>query len=66
MYNELFVNANRDIGDGRRVDAFDRNRLYLAIGKVLGDKGRLQLGYMHQQTDSIGKGQLQVSFIQRL
>ncbi|MBT8445909.1 MAG: DUF2490 domain-containing protein, partial [Gammaproteobacteria bacterium] len=28
LYNELFVNVNEDIGDGRRVDHFDRNRLY--------------------------------------
>jgi len=65
LYNELFVNMNENIGDGRRVDHFDRNRLYLAVGRALENNRRLQLGYMHQQTNSIGKGQLQFSLIQR-
>jgi hypothetical protein len=60
FYNELFVNLERDIGEGRRVDYFDRNRLYLAAGWSATDRMRLQFGYMHQQTDSIGKGQLQI------
>jgi hypothetical protein len=65
LYNELFVNVNRDIGDNRRVDHFDRNRLYLAIGRALENSRRIQFGYMHQQTNSIGKGQLQFSLIQQ-
>jgi hypothetical protein len=63
FYNELFVNLNQDIGNNRRVDPFDRNRLYLALGYSLRDNLRIQLGYMHQQTDTIGKGQLQLSFL---
>ena len=66
FYNELFINGNRDIGDGRRVERFDRNRLYVAIGRAVGENSRVQFGYMHQQTSSIGKGQLQVTFLQRL
>ena len=65
LYNELFVNLNENIGDGRLVDHFDRNRLYLAIGRSLENNRRVQFGYMHQQTNSIGKGQLQASFLQR-
>lgn len=65
LYNELFVNVNEDIGDNRRVDRFDRNRLYLAIGRTLQNNRRVQFGYMHQQTDSVGKGQLQFSLLQR-
>ena len=63
FYNELFVNLNQNIGSNRRVDHFDRNRLYLAFGYSLRDNLRIQLGYMHQQTDTIGKGQLQLSFL---
>jgi len=63
FYNELFVNLNQNIGDNRRVDHFDRNRLYLAFGYSLRDNLRIQLGYMHQQTDTIGKGQMQLSFV---
>lgn len=65
LYNELFVNVNESIGDGRRVDHFDRNRLYLALGRAFEDNRRLQIGYMHQQTDNIGKGQLQFTFLQQ-
>lgn len=64
FYNELFANLERDIGDGRRVDSFDRNRAYLAIGRSLRDDLRLQVGYMFQKTETVGKGQLQINFIQ--
>jgi len=53
------VNLNKDIGNGRSVDAFDRNRFYLAYGYSIRDNLRVQFGYMHQETDDIGKGQLQ-------
>ncbi|MDH3506515.1 MAG: DUF2490 domain-containing protein [Gammaproteobacteria bacterium] len=59
FYNELFVNFNKDIGNGRSVDAFDRNRFYLAYGYSIRDNLRVQFGYMQQETDDIGKGQLQ-------
>ena len=64
MYNEIFINGERDIGAGRTVEKFDRNRLYGAIGYSLSDSLRIQGGYMHQYTDSIGKGQIQFSFHQ--
>ncbi len=65
FYNELFVNLDRDIGGGRRVDSFDRNRTYLALGYSLTDSVRLQIGYMHQETDNLGKGQLQFNLFHR-
>ena len=65
LYNELFVNLEQDIGDGRKVDYFDRNRTYVALGYSLTDNIRLQFGYMHQETDDIGKGQLQFNLIHR-
>ena len=61
FYNELFINGQRDIGDGRSVETFDRNRLYGAIGFALRDRLRLQFGYMHQYTNAVKKGQLQLS-----
>lgn len=64
LYNELFVNLETDIGDGREVDYFDRNRLQLAIGRSLRDDLRLQVGYMFQKTATVGKGQLLLNFIQ--
>lgn len=64
FYNELFANLETDIGDGRRVDNFDRNRAYLAVGRSLRDDLRLQVGYLFQKTETVGKGQLQVNFIQ--
>jgi hypothetical protein len=64
FYNELFANVETDIGDGRQVEHFDRNRLYLAVGRSLRDDLRLQVGYMFQQTETVGKGQLQLNFLQ--
>lgn len=64
FYNELFANLETDIGDGRRVDNFDRNRAYVAIGRSLRDDLRLQVGYLFQKTETVGKGQLQLNFIQ--
>ncbi len=64
FYNELFLNGQRDIGGGRRVDTFDRNRTYLALGYSVSNKTKLQFGYMMQITDNIEKGQLQLSLHQ--
>lgn len=61
LYNELFINGQEGIGDGRSVSLFDRNRTYLGMGYVLNPKIRFQLGWMNQKTDNWGKGQLQFS-----
>ena len=61
LYNELFINGQQDIGDGRTVEFFDRNRTYLGFGYVLNQKIKFQLGWMNQKTNTLGKGQLQVS-----
>lgn len=61
FYNELFINGQQDIGDGREVELFDRNRTYLGMGYVLSPTIRFQLGWMNQKADNFGKGQLQFS-----
>ncbi|MCB0398735.1 MAG: DUF2490 domain-containing protein, partial [Winogradskyella sp.] len=61
LYNELFINGEQGIGDGRTVELFDRNRTYLGLGYVLNSKIRFQLGWMNQKTDVWGKGQWQIS-----
>lgn len=61
LYNEIFINGQRDIGDGRRVEYFDRNRTYLGIGFGLRDNLRVQTGWMKQTTSDWSKGQLQLS-----
>ena len=60
FYNELFINGEQDIGDGREVALFDRNRLYNAIGYCITDELRFQGGYMHQFTENWNKGQIQL------
>jgi hypothetical protein len=65
LYNELFVNLEKNIGNNRSVDHFDRNRSYVALGYSLSDNVRLQFGYMHQETDNLGKGQLQFNLFHR-
>ena len=61
LYNELFINGQTDIGDGREVQYFDRNRTYLGMGYGLRDNLRVQAGWMQQTTTSWQKGQTQLS-----
>lgn len=61
LYNELFINGQRDIGDGRVVEIFDRNRMYLGMGYMLNPNMKFQLAWMNQITDTQKKGQLQLS-----
>lgn len=61
LYNELFINGERDIGNGRSVQFFDRNRTYLGVGYGLRDNLRVQAGWMQQTTVNWAKGQTQLS-----
>ncbi len=61
LYNELFINGQKKIGDGRDVEVFDRNRTYGAVGYSLLEGLRIQLGAMQQTTDNWSKTQLQIS-----
>ena len=61
LYNELFINGQRNIGDGKTVEIFDRNRTYLAVGYVLKKNTKIQLGAMRQVTDTWSKDQVQLS-----
>ncbi|MDN5201920.1 DUF2490 domain-containing protein [Fulvivirgaceae bacterium BMA10] len=61
FYNELFINGQRNIGDGRMVELFDRNRTYGALGYSVKEGLRVQFGLMRQKTNSWSKKQLQLS-----
>ncbi len=61
LYNEIFINGEREIGNGRNVELFDRNRFYSALGYAIKDNLKVQAGYMTQTTDNLSKGQLQLS-----
>ncbi len=61
LYNELFINGQRDVGNGQTVEIFDRNRLYGALGYVLKQNLRMQIGLMNQTTNNWSKNQLQFS-----
>ncbi len=65
LYNELFINGERSIGDGRRVDHFDRNRFFTALGYSVTENLRVQFGLMHQNTKLTDKTQLQFGLTQR-
>lgn len=60
-YDELFINGEKDIGQGQRVGRVDRNRLYGALGYMPRPGYRVQAGYLQQSTSSVSKGQLQLS-----
>ena len=61
LYNELFINGQRDIGNGQSVEIFDRNRTYLGVGYSITDNLKVQLGIMEQITDHWEKTQAQIS-----
>ncbi|MCA9736324.1 MAG: DUF2490 domain-containing protein [Gemmatimonadota bacterium] len=61
LYDELFINGERDIGDGRSVERFDRNRIYGALGYGWSDRLKVQGGYMVQTVVGGSKGQIQGS-----
>ncbi len=61
FYNEIFINGERQIGNGRTVQFFDRNRTYLGLGYAIKKNLRVQLGWMEQTTVDWQKGQLQFS-----
>ena len=61
FYNEIFINGQRKIGDGKRVAFFDLNRLYGAFGYVFRKGLKMQFGMMRQTTNSFVKNQLQLS-----
>jgi hypothetical protein len=64
LYDEIFLNLEQNIGGGREVDIFDRNRLYGALGYVVTETLRLQGGVMLQSTSRRDKRQLQLSLHQ--
>lgn len=59
FYNELFINGQKSIGDGRSVEYFDRNRTYLGMGYGVLDNLRVQVGWMNQTSNSFNKAQVQ-------
>ena len=61
LYNEVFINGQRKIGNGKTVPFFDRNRLYAALGYVLKKGLKTQFGIMGQTSNSFGKNQFQLS-----
>jgi len=50
MYNEIFLNTERDV--------FDRNRLYGGLGYRLNETFRFELGYMNQFLNAGNRDQL--------
>lgn len=61
FYNEIFINGEKNIGNSRTVNTFDRNRFYAGLGYMLTDKLRFQLGVLNQSVETSGKDQLQLS-----
>ncbi|NRA13775.1 MAG: DUF2490 domain-containing protein, partial [Crocinitomicaceae bacterium] len=65
LYNEIFINGQRNIGDGNTVTIFDRNRFYTALGYMITDKLKIQAGIINQTTNGWKKNQLQLSVHQK-
>lgn len=62
LYNELFINGEKEVSDNVNVEIFDRNRSYLALGYAFSKDSKVQFGIMKQISSSSNKNQLQVSF----
>jgi hypothetical protein len=54
VYNEIFLNFNSP--------AFDRNRVYGALGYVINKSLRIEAGYMNQIQENKNRGQVQIGF----
>ena len=65
LYNEIFINGERSIGNGNTVETFDRNRLYIGAGYVIKKGWKVQVGLLNQTTNGWKKNQLQFSFHQK-
>ncbi|MEM7163114.1 MAG: DUF2490 domain-containing protein [Bacteroidota bacterium] len=61
LYNELFVNGQKEVGNDQSVALFDRNRFYSALGYAISKDLKTQVGLMRQSTDNWSKNQLQLS-----
>lgn len=61
FYDEIFINGETDVGAGREVQRFDRNRLYGGLGYGVTPRLRVQGGYMFQTVPAATKAQLQLS-----
>ena len=55
LYDEIFINTNDPF--------FDRNRLYGALGYQFNKPTSLQVGMMHQQSNTYGKWYLQFALV---
>lgn len=64
LYNEVFINGERNIGNGATVELFDRNRFYSALGYMVSSNTKIQVGLMNQTTENWKKNQLQISLHQ--
>ncbi len=66
LYNEIFINGQRNVGNGNSVEIFDRNRLYLAMGYIIKKGLKIQIGCMKQSTDNWQKSQFHFSYHQKI
>lgn len=64
LYNELFINGERQIGNGNTVEVFDRNRFYAALGYQIKKGLKVQGGLMNQTSNGSKRNQLQISLHQ--
>lgn len=63
FYDEIFINGQRDIGDDGRVEYFDQNRLYAALGYAVQKNFKIQLGYMNRTVNGGDRSQWQIGAI---
>jgi len=66
LYNELFLNGERQLKNGSQVAYFDQNRTYGALGFALNSKFKVQLGVMRLIRSNDDRTTLQFSVHHKL
>ncbi len=65
FYNELFLNSRHFVVNEKRLEFFDRNWTYAAIGYMISEKLKVQVGGMVENTNLSSKKQVQLSLHQK-
>ncbi|MFB9051666.1 DUF2490 domain-containing protein [Formosa undariae] len=66
VYDEIFINGQKDIGNDIQVDLFDRNRAYFGIGYIISPHLKSTFGFLRQSTSTWSKNQFVLSLFHNI
>lgn len=65
-YDEIFINGQKDIGNNKQVDLFDRNRVYFGVGYIISQHLKSTFGVLRQNTSTWSKNQFVLSLFHHI